>query len=502
MYDKTRHQKKTHTFKIRGKRENEKNQSMIPSKTMSTLNMPEERGKRRVGVLTGHVSTLSQDDRREDSTEEHRVSLHDTRGSSKTTIYSNTQGSDAFAYAETMASFPEALSSRDGLDYESLVGDEEREMIARVRAFGTTHVAPIIASYWERAAFPFEVLDALADLGIGGGCLSKQYGCQELGLMSCAMAVVELARVDGSMSTFFLVHSFLAALTIGMLGSEEQKREWLPDMARFSKIGCWALTEPSHGSDASGLISSAKKVSGGWILNGKKRWIGNGTFADVVVVWARSSTDGQINGFLVRRDNPGLKTTKIENKIALRCVQNADIELLDAFVPDRDRLTGVSSFKDINKVLGVSRVLVAWQPVGLAMGVYDMVVRYTTQREQFGVPLAQFQLIQEKIQRILSTASAMWLMAWRLTTLAEKGTMTHEQASLVKSWTTLRGREVVSLGREILGGNGILSNFLVAKAFCDCEAYYSYEGTYEVNALVAGRGLTGLSAIRTSTNKR
>lgn len=450
----------------------------------------DDQRKRRVGVLSAHVVSNTSSE---------------SGGAALTTHGTRSNGSSVmgdFGYAQAMETFPEALSSRDGLDYELLLGPsdcEARQVIARVREFGTKHVAPVIASYWEKAEFPFELLGAFADLGIGGGCLSTEYGCQGLGLMSCAMAVVELARVDGSMSTFFLVHSFLAALTIGMLGSESQKREFLPDMARFSKIGCWALTEPSHGSDASGLISSAKKVSGGWILNGKKRWIGNGTFADVVVVWARSDVDGQINGFIVRRGNPGLKTAKIENKIALRCVQNADIDLHDAFVPDCDRLTGVSSFKDINKVLAVSRVMVAWQPVGLAMGVYDMVVRYTKQREQFGAPLAKFQLIQEKIQRILSTATAMWLMAWRLTKLAEEGRMTHEQASLVKSWTTLRGREVVSLGREVLGGNGILSNFLVAKAFCDCEAYYSYEGTYEVNALVAGRGLTGLSAIRSKT---
>jgi len=455
----------------------------------------DEQRKRRVGVLAGHV-TSPKDHSHGGLEPDDIMSLHGTRGT-----YSDTHSMHGFEYAQSMESFPEALSSRDGLDYEGLVGEEERRVIARVREFGATHVAPVIASYWEKAEFPFELLERFAQLDIGGGCLSKTYGCQGMSLMSCAMAVVELARVDGSMSTFFLVHTFLSALTIEMLGSEEQKREYLPDMARFSKIGCWALTEPSHGSDASGLISTARKVSGGWILNGKKRWIGNGTFADVVVVWARSDVDGQINGFIVKKGNPGLKTSKIENKIALRCVQNADIHLDNAFVPECDRLSGVSSFKDINKVLAVSRVMVAWQPVGLAMGVYDMVVRYTKQREQFETPLARFQLVQEKVQRILSTATAMWLMAWRLTKLAQEGRMTHEQASLVKSWTTLRGREVVSLGREVLGGNGILSDFLVAKAFCDCEAYYSYEGTYEVNALVAGRGLTGFSAIRSKTGK-
>ncbi|KAI8108233.1 hypothetical protein M9434_006262 [Picochlorum sp. BPE23] len=405
-----------------------------------------------------------------------------------------------FSFADSMKKFPESASN--ALDYESLLGREEKEIIARVRRFSEEHVAPVISDYWEKAEFPFPLLGKFAELGIGGGCLPREYGCQGLSLLSCAMAVVELARVDGSMSTFFLVHSFLAALTIGMLGSEEQKRELLPDMATFAKVGCWALTEPSHGSDASHLLSTARKVSGGWVLNGRKRWIGNGTFADIVVVFARNEDTQDINAFLVRRGNPGLKTTKIENKIALRCVQNADIELTDAFIPESDRLSGLNSFKDVNKVLAVSRIMVAWQPVGLAVGVYDMCVRYTKQRSQFETPIAAFQLIQEKMQRILSTTSAMWLMAWRVTQLAEKGVMTHEQASLVKAWTTRQGREVVSLGREILGGNGILSDFLVAKAFCDCEAYYSYEGTYEVNSLVVGRGITGISAIRPKQQTR
>ena len=399
------------------------------------------------------------------------------------------------AATSTTTRFPPASVSADGLDLEAMCSAAERDVIRKTRAFATTHVAPVICSYWERAQFPFELVPKFAELNIGGGTLPTKYGCQNMSMMSCGVAVVELARVDGSISTFYLVHSFLAALTIGMLGTEAQKREWLPHMANFAKVGAWALTEPSNGSDASSLMTTATKVPNGWRLRGRKRWIGNATFADVVIVWARSSVDGEINGFIVRKENPGMRTTKIENKVALRCVQNADIELTDAFVPDSDRLN-VSSFGDTNKVLAMSRIMVAWQPVGLAFGCYDAAKRYVLEREQFGTPLASFQLIQEKLQRMLSTATAMWLMAWRVTKLAEAGEVTHEQASLVKAWTTLRGREVVSLGREVLGGNGVVSDFLVAKAFCDCEAYYSYEGTYEINALVAGRGITGVSAIK------
>lgn len=404
-----------------------------------------------------------------------------------------------FAFAQNMTVFPPA--KHDALHLSELLTPEERDVQRRVREFAEREVAPVIAAYWERAEFPHQLVPKLAALGIGGGNLVGAHGGKGLSLLACAMANIELGRVDGSMSTFFLVHTFLAELTIGLLGSEAQKKEWLGEMAAFRKVGCWALTEPSNGSDASALTTNARRVAGGWVLNGRKRWIGNGTFADIIVVWARNKESGQVNAFIVKKDNPGFKASKIENKIALRCVQNADIELKEAFVPDADRLPGVNSFADTNKVLAISRIMVAWQPVGLAIGAYDAAARYVAQRRQFGAPLAAFQLIQEKLQRMQATVQGMWLMAWRLTALYESGRMTHEQASLVKAWNTARGREVVSLGRELLGGNGILSDYLVAKAFCDCEAYYSYEGTYEVNALVAGRGITGLAAFKPTVQK-
>lgn len=438
-----------------------------------------ERANQRIKVLASHLEADGQQD--DGAALERQLTLAGLGTTAE------------FEFAQNMTSFPPA--KHDALGLDGLLGPQEREVRDRVRQFAERDIAPVIADYWERAEFPFPLVPGFQKLGIGGGSL-KGYGCQGLSLLSCAMAGIELARVDGSCSTFFLVHTFLSTLTVGMLGSEEQKRELLPDMASFRKVGCWALTEPSNGSDASALTTTATRVAGGWRLNGRKRWIGNSTFADIAVIWARNSETGAVNAFIVRKGNPGYSAKKMENKIALRCVQNGDILLSDCFVPDADRIPGVSGFGDTNKVLALSRVMVAWQPVGLALGAYDMCARYLSQRRQFGAPLASFQLMQEKLQRMLSTIQAMWLMAWRLTQLCEAGSMTHEQASLVKAWTTLRGREVVSLGRELLGGNGILSDFLVAKAFCDAEAYYSYEGTYEVNALVAGRGATGISSIK------
>lgn len=362
-------------------------------------------------------------------------------------------------------------------------------------------MAPVIADYWERAEFPHGLVSEVGALGIGGGVI-KAPNCAGHTLTEAAMATVELARVDASMATFHLVHTFLAMTTIDLLGSPQQKQQLLPLMGSFEYVGCWALTEPSNGSDASALTTTARKVPGGYILNGQKRWIGNGTWAEVAVVWARNLDTKQVNAFIVRKGTPGYKTTKIENKIALRCVQNADMVFEECFVPDSARLPGVNSFQDTNKVLAISRVMVSWLPVGMSMGVYDMCHRYLKEREQFGAPLASFQLVQEKLVRMLGNIQAMFLTTLQLTKLAEQGKMSHEQASLVKSWNTLRGRECVALARELLGGNGILSEFLTAKAFCDMEAIYTYEGTYEVNVLVAGRGETGVSAIKPAAAMR
>eukprot|EP00252_Welwitschia_mirabilis_P017688 TRINITY_DN3916_c0_g1_i1.p1 TRINITY_DN3916_c0_g1~~TRINITY_DN3916_c0_g1_i1.p1 ORF type:complete len:299 (-),score=43.96 TRINITY_DN3916_c0_g1_i1:359-1255(-) len=285
-------------------------------------------------------------------------------------------------------------------------------------------------------------------------------------------------------------------LTIAHCGDEDQRTKYLPRLACLQDIACWALTEPNYGSDASSLNTTATKVKGGWKIDGQKRWIGNSTFADILLVFARNTTTNEINGFIVKKGAPGLSVSKIKNKIGLRCVQNGDIILRSVLVPECDRLPGMSSFQDTSKVLAISRVMVAWQPIGIAMGVYDMCHRYLQERKQFGVSLNSFQINQEKLVRMLGNIQAMTLMGWRLCKLYDAGKMTAGHASLTKAWNTLRARETVSLGRELLGGNGILSDFLIAKAFCDLEPIYSYEGTYEVNTLVTGREVTGVASFK------
>jgi len=279
-------------------------------------------------------------------------------------------------------------------------------------------------------------------------------------------------------------------------GSEEQKQRYLPRLATCELTGCWALTEPGHGSDAAAMETTARKVDGGWVLNGFKRWIGNGTFADVTVVWARDTASKRVKAFVVEKGSKGHRATKIENKTALRCVQNADIVLEDCFVPDSCELPGARSFADTAKVLQTSRVLVAWMVLGVAAGVYDAVHRYVSEREQFGVPLAAFAVNQEKLMRMLGAVEACTGLVLRLTRLREEGRATAGMSALVKAWVSRQCREAVALGRELMGGNGVVADFHVGKAFCDLEALYTYEGTYDINMLVAGREATGAAAIR------
>ncbi|XP_014516782.1 acyl-coenzyme A oxidase 4, peroxisomal isoform X2 [Vigna radiata var. radiata] len=401
--------------------------------------------------------------------------------------------SAAFPQATPASTFPPSAS--DYFQFDDLLTAEEQAIRKKVRECMEKEIAPIMTEYWEKAKFPFHVIPKLGALHIAGGTI-KGYGCPGLSITGSAIATAEVARVDASCSTFILVHSSLAMLTIALCGSEAQKQKYLPSLAQFQTVACWALTEPDYGSDASALKTTATKVEGGWILEGQKRWIGNSTFADVLVVFARNAATNQINGFIIKKDAPGLTVTKIENKIGLRIVQNGDIVMRKVFVPDEDRIAGVNSFQDTNKVLAVSRIMVAWQPIGISMGIYDMCHRYLTERKQFGAPLAAYQISQQKLVQMLGNIQAMILVGWRLCKLYESGKMTPGHASLGKSWITLRARETAALGRELLGGNGILADFLVAKAFCDLEPIYTYEGTYDINTLITGREVTGFASFK------
>lgn len=377
---------------------------------------------------------------------------------------------------------------------DELLTPQERAVRDKVRAFANKEVAPIINQYWEAAQFPFELIPKIAALGIAGGSI-QGYGCPGLSEVATGLIMMELARGDASVATFFGVHSGLAMGSISILGSEEQKQKWLPAMARMEKIGAFGLTEPNHGSDAVALETSAHREGDTYIINGAKRWIGNASFADVVVIWARDDADGKVKGFLVEKGTPGFNTQVMTGKIAKRAVWQVDIELKGVRVPAANKLEKANSFKDTSKVLTATRYGVAWEAVGHAMAAYEIALEYSKTRKQFGKPLASFQIIQSKLATMLANITSMQLLSYRLSQLLAEGKMTDAMASLAKMHNARLAREVVAEGREMLGGNGILLEYQVARHFADIEAVFTYEGTDTVQSLIVGRDITGISAI-------
>jgi glutaryl-CoA dehydrogenase len=372
--------------------------------------------------------------------------------------------------------------------------DEDRALQLKVRAFLEKEVKPIVNKYWLKAEFPFELIPKIAELNICG--LTYQgYGCMGKSNLMEGMLAMEMARIDTSISTFFGVQSGLAMGSIYLLGSEAQKQEWLPDMQQMKIIGAFGLTEPEVGSGvAGGLTTTAKRNGSKWILNGQKKWIGNSTFSDVTIIWARDVDDNQVKGFLVRNVNTGFSVQKMQDKMALRIVQNGLITLTNCEVDEEDRLQNANSFKDTAKVLKMTRAGVAWQAVGCARGAYESALSYTTIRKQFGRPIASYQLIQNHLVEMLSNLTAMQTLCFRLSQLQDQGLLTDAHASLAKVFCSMRTRDVVSRAREVMGGNGILLEYDVARFVADAEAIYSYEGTKEINTLIVGRAITGFSA--------
>lgn len=372
--------------------------------------------------------------------------------------------------------------------------DEDRALQLKVRTFLEKEVKPIVNKYWLKAEFPFELIPKIAELNICG--LTYQgYGCMGKSNLMEGILAMEMARIDTSMSTFFGVQSGLAMGSIYLLGSEAQKQEWLPDMQQMRTIGAFGLTEPEVGSGvAGGLTTTAKRTGDKWILNGQKKWIGNATFSDVTIIWARDLDDNQVKGFLVRKGTKGIAVEKMQDKMALRIVQNGLITLTNCEVEEADRLQNANSFKDTAKVLKMTRAGVAWQAVGCARGAYESALTYTRTRKQFGKPIASYQLIQNHLVEMLSNLTAMQTLCFRLSQLQDQGILTDAHASLAKVFCSMRTRDVVSRAREVMGGNGILLEYDVARFVADAEAIYSYEGTKEINTLIVGRAITGFSA--------
>jgi len=377
---------------------------------------------------------------------------------------------------------------------ELLLDDQDQALLHRVRGFMEKEVQPIINRYWTRAKFPHEILPGLRGLGIAG-IPYDGYGCPGKSPLLDGMVAMELARTDPSIATFVGVHGGLAMGSIYRCGSEEQRQRWLPAMARMEKLGAFGLTEPEVGSGVSrGLGTTARRDGDDWVLDGRKKWIGNASFADLTVIWAKDVGDGQVKGFVVEAGTPGFTTENLEDKIALRVVQNARITLDGVRVPEANRLQHATSFRDTAEVLRMTRAGVAWMAVGCSRGAYEHALAYAAEREQFGRPIGGFQLVQDLLVRMLGNITASAALCARLSQLQAAGLARDEHASLAKAFCTVRMRETVGWARELLGGNGILLEHHVGRFVADAEAIYSYEGTREMNTLIVGRAITGLSA--------
>jgi glutaryl-CoA dehydrogenase len=372
---------------------------------------------------------------------------------------------------------------------------EELAVVKQVRTFMETKVAPIITKYWVEDAFPFELLPGFKELNIGGVGM-QGYGCRGGSGLLAGLVAMEIARFDTSIATFFGVHSGLAMSSIYFGGSEEQKQKWLPPMARWEKIGCFGLTEPLVGSGASGgLTTTAKREGDAWIINGQKRWIGNAPWCDIAIIWARDLADNQVKAFIVEnKTTPGFKVEKIQNKIALKVVQNGQITMENCRIPDENRLQGDNSFRDTAKVLRGTRYFVSWEATGCAMGAYENALKYAQERLQFGKPIGSFQLVQDLLARMLGNITASQCLVVRMAQLEAEGKMTDAHAALSKSFCTAKCRETVAWAREVCGGNGIVADYNVGRFFADAEALYTYEGTYQMQNLIVGKAITGLSA--------
>jgi glutaryl-CoA dehydrogenase len=383
----------------------------------------------------------------------------------------------------------------DFYGFENALEDREKAVLAKLRHFLETEVKPIVNDHWARAEwFPESVVKGLADLGVFGMPWKETQPFANSAVFRGWVAL-ELARIDASAATLVGMQNGLVMGAVGVAGSPEQRAEWLPKFATAEWLGCFALTEPLSGSDsAQGLRTIAERDGDDWVISGEKRWIGNGTIATHAIVWAKSAEDGQVKGFLVPTDSPGWAASRIENKQALRIVQNADITLDKVKVPAAMKLANANSFRDTAAVLRLTRAEVAWAAVGNAVGAYEGAVKYGAERVQFGKTIDNHQLIQEHYAKMLGNITSSIALCTRVSAMLDEGTQKDEHAALAKEFATSRMRETVAWARESMGGNGIVLDYDVMRHFADAEAIYSYEGTREMNSLIVGRAITGKAA--------
>ena len=382
----------------------------------------------------------------------------------------------------------------DVLGIGALLSDEERLTQSEVRRFVDSEITPIIAQCFEEARFPVDLIPALAELGVLGANLPEEYGCAGMNNVAYGLVMQELEAGDSGIRSFASVQGALCMYPIFQFGSEDQKRKWLPQMAAGKVIGCFGLTEPNFGSNPSGMLTRARRVSDGWLLNGSKAWITNGTMAQIAVVWAKTDEDDEIRGFIVERATKGFTTRETHHKLSLRASDTSQLFFEDCLIPDENLLPGSGGLKSPLMCLTQARYGIAWGAMGAAMSCFDTALKYSKERVQFGRPLAGFQLTQKKLAEMATEISKAQLLCLHLGRMKDAGTLRPVHVSMGKMNNVAMALECARTSRGILGANGITGEYPIMRHMCNLESVYTYEGTHEVHTLVLGQHLTGESA--------
>jgi glutaryl-CoA dehydrogenase len=380
----------------------------------------------------------------------------------------------------------------DAFGWEGLLTEEERMVRDMVRAFTTRDVMPIIDEADRNCRFPAELLPTMAELGLFGPTLPEEYGCAGANNVMYGLMMQELERADSGLRSFMSVQSALVMYPIHRWGSEAQKREHLPKLARADEIGCFGLTEPDHGSDPAGMITRADRTTDGYVLNGAKMWITNGSIADIAVVWAK--LDGEVRGFIVPKGTPGFTAPEMKGKHSLRASVTSELVLQDCHIPENALLPEACGLKAPLTCLTQARYGIAWGATGAAMACYETAVRYARSRRQFGRPIASFQLVQEKLAYMITEITKAQLLNIQLGRLKDAGTSTFVQVSLAKRNNVDTALNIARMARDILGANGITDEYPVMRHMNNLESVRTYEGTHDIHTLIIGREVTGFQA--------
>ena len=389
----------------------------------------------------------------------------------------------------------QSVETYKGVDYygiDDMLNDEEKSIRETVRDFVNEEVLPVIEEYNQEMQFPTQLIPKMAELGIFGPTLPVEYGGMGINNISYGLIMQELERGDSGVRSFASVQSGLVMYPIYTFGNEEQRKKYLPKLAKGEFIGCFGLTEPDYGSNPGGMITKAEKSDGGYILNGAKMWITNGTIADVAVVWAK--LDGKVRGFLVDKGTKGFSAPEMKGKLSLRASVTSELVFEDCFIPEENLLPNSGGLKSPLMCLTQARYGIAWGVVGLAMECYSTALNYSLSRIQFGKPIAAFQITQEKLAYMLTEITKAQLLCFQLGKLKDSGKMRQQQVSLAKRNNCEIAKNIASMAREMLGANGILDEYPIMRHMNNIESVKTYEGTHEMHTLILGEDVTGIAA--------